>query len=407
MGLPQLSPGPGRQLLQAVWELASGAGRWPTFAELDRRLDSAFDLQALDVLREMPPGFLHGAGPNSQVPLLDNEEIGLTVAGVAACRNTDELLMVFIEFVQMATGIEKGWQPPVGQPDAMPGLTDAEFALHARTLPAAGREHLLQLLFLMLQAERGGWAGFTASPTAGHWAAIFNREIRVFRNVSDIDDYWSRRFKPWEGQDNSPAPAIPVSANHAVVISGSQGAQTGDAGMQVNYFIREYIDQRGDAVPGEAGILSEPADGARASEPIAPSARFAEGAQEALWLRPVLRRMEEDVRAASVALEKAKIRGSQIILSTKISQWCFSCYIVKAGVPTDRIWQDRRQQLAGLPGRQDLYESLQAAYSYIAELWGGIAQGANVYLKGRELAEMLAVFRNAERAIGKELDELG
>jgi hypothetical protein len=266
--LPQLSPGPSRQLLQAVWELAFGEGRWPTFAELDRRLDSVYELQALDVLGEIPPGFLYGVGPNSPVPPPDSQEIGLTVAGVAACRNTDELLTVFVEFIQMATSIEKGWQPPPGQTDAMPSLTDAEFALHARTLPAARREHLLRLLFLLLQAERGGCAGFTVAPAVGHWAATFNREIRVFRNVADMDDYWSRRFKPWESWTDSPAPDPLASTRRTVTISESQGMQAGDGGMQVNYFIREYIDQRGDA---GTGIPAGSADGARA--PVGPTAQ--------------------------------------------------------------------------------------------------------------------------------------
>jgi hypothetical protein len=62
-------------------------------------------------------------------------------------------------------------------------------------------------LFLILQAERGGWAGPSADPKTGHWAVSFNREIRAFRQVADIDDYWSRRFKPWKAARSTPTPA--------------------------------------------------------------------------------------------------------------------------------------------------------------------------------------------------------
>jgi hypothetical protein len=47
--------------------MANGSLRWPVFAELDRRLYSGYDIQALDVLRVMAPGFLYGIGPSSPV----------------------------------------------------------------------------------------------------------------------------------------------------------------------------------------------------------------------------------------------------------------------------------------------------------------------------------------------------
>jgi hypothetical protein len=210
MTLPEVPPGPSRHLLQVVWNIASETGHWPTFAELDRRLDSPYDIQALDVLRVMPEGFLYGVGPNSPMPLADSHEIGLTVAGLAGCQNTSEILSVFIEFIQMATRLEKGWQPPPGQPDAQASLTDIEFASRARALPAAGRGRILQLLLLVIRTERNGWAGYAADPGTGHWTISFSREIRAFRNVHDIDDYWSCRFKPWETRHAAPAPVTPV-----------------------------------------------------------------------------------------------------------------------------------------------------------------------------------------------------
>jgi hypothetical protein len=177
--------------------------RWPTFAELDRRLDSEHDIQALEVFRELPPGFLYGVDPDSSVPPMDGQEIGLTVAGVAVCHNTREILPVFVEFIQLATSAEKGWQPPADKPTAQPSLTDIEFASLARTLPVADRGHMLQLLFLVLKAEGTGWADYSDEPGTGHWAISFNRQIRVFRKARDIDEYWSRRLKPWEAQSTT------------------------------------------------------------------------------------------------------------------------------------------------------------------------------------------------------------
>ncbi|MGH9466466.1 MAG: TIR domain-containing protein [Terriglobales bacterium] len=186
-------------LLQTVWDLACGILHWPTFAELDRSLYTRHEIQALDVLREMPAGFLYGIGPTSPMPPTESQEIGLTVAGVEKCQNTSEILAVFIEFMQMATRTEKGWVPPPGQPDALPSLTEAEFASHASTLPAAGRDHILRLLFLILKTERMGWGGCSADG-AGHWTISFTREIRRFKNVTNLSNYWAERSKPWESQ---------------------------------------------------------------------------------------------------------------------------------------------------------------------------------------------------------------
>lgn len=188
--------------------MASTSLRWPVFAELDRRLYSSYDIQVLDVMRVMPPGFLYGVGPNSPLPPGDTQEIGLTVAGVAACPNTDEILSVFVEFIQVATVTEKAWLPPSDDPARLPALTDGEFAARARTLPAAGREDLLRLLFLITKTEGAGWAGLSSNPETGRWTVSLTRQIRDFANVSDIDDYWSRRYKPWEA--GHPATATPA-----------------------------------------------------------------------------------------------------------------------------------------------------------------------------------------------------
>lgn len=184
--------------------MALGGLRWPVFAELDRRLYSAYDIDALESIKAMPPGFLWGVGPNSPVQPGDGQEIGLTVAGVAACPNTDEILAVFVEFIQIAAITEKAWQPPHHDPTTLPKLTDADFAARARTLPAAGRENLLRELFLIIKTERQGWAGLSNNRETGEWAVSLSRQIRDFANVRDIDDYWSRRYKPWESGHPGP-----------------------------------------------------------------------------------------------------------------------------------------------------------------------------------------------------------
>jgi hypothetical protein len=222
--LPVPPPGPCRQLVQVVWELTFTGLRWPTFAELDRRLDQAYDVQAFDVLRDMPPGLLWGIGADS--PPTDDQTIGLTVAGIAACPNSDEILTAFIDFVRMAASTERDWRPLPDQASALPRLTDAEFTAQARTLPAAGRDALLLLLFRVLQIERDGWGRPMIDPQSGNWAVSLTREIRPFRGVADLDDYWSRRHKPWKAPAPAPRPLAPTSEaawNRAKLLTAEPG----------------------------------------------------------------------------------------------------------------------------------------------------------------------------------------
>jgi hypothetical protein len=227
VALPTPPSGQALQLLETTWQMASANLRWPVFAELDRRLYSSYDIQALDVIRAIPPGFLYGVGPNSPLPPAETQEIGLTVAGVAACPNSSEILSVFVEFIQMAAITEKVWLPPSDDPACPPTLTDADFAARARTLPAAGREHLLRLLFLIIQAERSGWAGLSSNPQTGQWAVSLSRQIRDFATISDIDDYWSRRYKPWESGASFPRPVAPTTpVNPPAAGSSARGDET-------------------------------------------------------------------------------------------------------------------------------------------------------------------------------------
>jgi hypothetical protein len=242
MTLPQAPTGRSRRLIQTIWEIAGETEHWPTFSSLDRRLDSQYDMQALEVLREIPLGFLYGVRPNSPMPPADSQEIGLTVAGVAGCQNTSEILSVFVEFMQIATRMEEDWQPPADEPNAQPVLTDTEFAARARTLPAHRRGHVLRLLFLILQSEHIGLAGYAAGRDAGHWSVTFTREIRAFRDINDINDYWSRRFNTRENW-RAAAAASPViaSPDHPAVsyifnapVSGTNVAVGGSATQRAN-----------------------------------------------------------------------------------------------------------------------------------------------------------------------------
>jgi Predicted nucleotide-binding protein containing TIR-like domain len=228
MVMPTPPAGRCQQLVEAAWDFASANAHWPSYAELDRWVDRRHDMQIDDVLREMPPGILWGINPNNFMVPSDSQEIGLTVAGVAACPGTDKVLSLYVEFIQLAAEAEKYWEPPDGSSNTFPTVKDVDYASQSYLLPVTERDHILQLVLLIIKAEQAGWGGLWQQPDS-HWGVTITREIRRFRNVADIDDYWSKRYKYWESQP--PAPAQPVAPYQAEIVpSGESAARVpGDA----------------------------------------------------------------------------------------------------------------------------------------------------------------------------------
>jgi hypothetical protein len=163
-------------------------------------------------------------------------------------------------------------------------------------------------------------------------------------------------------------------------------------------------DRRAHSESDEEGLAADEQSAQHPGpEPQAPGIRTAE---EAGWLRPVLRRMEADLREALASLEKAEENEKRFHI-VWASRWVFPPSAGEVGTPTDRIWQEHRKRFARLHDRLDLYDSLQIAYSHIARMHSLMSQHRYLPLSKREFTETFAVLRNAEAVISKELDELG
>jgi hypothetical protein len=202
MTLPEPPEEEPRLLLQAVWDLSSEMQRWPTFAELDRRWDARHDSDVIDVMRQLPAGYITGFS-STMLPQASTT-MGLTVAGAAVCQDSQEVLATFLDFLRVAAATEREWNPRTDDPDARPALSDQDYERRARGLPAAGRADLLQLLFQLLKTEPCGWTGLGGPDADGHWTVTLGRGVRLYRGVTDLDDYWSRRHKPWERDLTAP-----------------------------------------------------------------------------------------------------------------------------------------------------------------------------------------------------------
>lgn len=208
--MPQPPPGESLQVLWTIWDLAFETGKWPTFGELDRRWDRQYETDVLHILSQLPEGLTNGF--STMPPPQDSTRIGLTVAGAAACQGARETLTAFLDFLRVATETEKAWRPPPETPEAHPSLTDQDYANLSHGLPAAGRQHLLQLLFRLIHSEYGAWNTLSGPDADGHWRVTFDRRIRQYRNVTDLHTYWTKRPKYWEprpeAQTSGPSPEL-------------------------------------------------------------------------------------------------------------------------------------------------------------------------------------------------------
>jgi uncharacterized protein (TIGR02391 family) len=185
MTLPVPSDPREAAVLNAIFVLFRATGRWPAFADLDRYLDAHAEPDSEGVLLGMGPALLYGVAPHTR-PLRNDQPVGLTLAGLAACEGSDEDVSTFLGLVGLAATIEA--EREIGSPE--PTITP-KIASDRLRLPAAGRSELLDRAGEVLATEPWGWTGYARDAETSAWSFSFDRRVRRFRAVDSIERYWS------------------------------------------------------------------------------------------------------------------------------------------------------------------------------------------------------------------------
>jgi hypothetical protein len=236
MAFPEPASERSRQILQVIWDLSLDQRRkqaaWPTLAALlaALRLQEAVAEnqpqspgtvlraeEAEALLAQMPRGLINGLGLGVHGELGADKELSLTVAGIAACRDTEETLTLFLRFVQHLVGQEKMlWGDGSFSRDQTELGTSFKLfrAYNARDSSAMPRRPLSRTgivpqLYLILASEPMPWVDLSKY-YQGNWWVKFDRRIRYFKNIRNLNDYWESRFKPWEFPGQVPYPAVTV-----------------------------------------------------------------------------------------------------------------------------------------------------------------------------------------------------
>jgi hypothetical protein len=123
------------------------------------------------------------------------------------------------------------------------------------------------------------------------------------------------------------------------------------------------------------------------------AADAASRAEQARWLRPVLREINGDLRQAAAGVDKAHRERS------------YSG--VRHEFDLSQTWEDNRRRLAALEGTGDLYDTLRDAYAGIARMYRITSRPGTAPTEAQGLPGVLEAIRKAEVAVGKELADIG
>ena len=190
--------------------------------------------EAEALLAQIPAGFINDIGLDGRRKPDDKQELSLTVAGVAACRDTEKILSLFLQFIQHAvssqlqlssnTGLKRrsSYRYAGGASNifrTQPGsflvghsTSGDDFIRSCPTLPKRPwkKDKLLRQLHLILASEPGLWR-YISGYHHGDWQLAFDRRILYFEDIRDLNDYWACRFKPWESSGQVPYPVVAAS----------------------------------------------------------------------------------------------------------------------------------------------------------------------------------------------------
>lgn len=174
-------------MLSTIWDLFIERGEFPTFRQIDRRLDQQLGLDAYAIVQSIPDGLIYGSRTPS-----DQDNVGVTVAGAAVLPRANELLGLFVDAVRYGAELHRTWAGLPTEATDDPVIKGAALP-HAIQMPASGRDQLLRCLQVLLENENWGWK------SASHgleWTFTLDRRVRAFRDVIDVHDYLVRRYGP-------------------------------------------------------------------------------------------------------------------------------------------------------------------------------------------------------------------
>ncbi|OWA26054.1 MULTISPECIES: hypothetical protein [unclassified Streptomyces] len=177
-----------QELLQTVWNVFASTSEWPTFDWVDRKLDRQ-EIDTVAALAQLPDGLMRGLPDPSRPVPQDDAVLALTIAGVARCNGSSDVVLLFLALIRVLAETERKWQ--AGPGGEKPTLSECTAIRRLNLMPIEDHTTLLLQARTLAQFEPGIEGHHIAS--GGEWTLKVGRSIRPFREVGDIGAYWCTR----------------------------------------------------------------------------------------------------------------------------------------------------------------------------------------------------------------------
>lgn len=175
-------------LLDTVW--AETVEHWPQYAIVDRLLYSDHNLDIDELVRRTPGELLIGGRGGGGAAPSPQDQLKLTVAGVAACHDMDAEIDAFLAAVRLAVEAEaedprSADQPSITANQVIRGASDGQTRADSPETAMLAR----RVGLLVVNEPWTSWS----SLYEGGWEIRPDRRVRRYRDVVNIADYWDRR----------------------------------------------------------------------------------------------------------------------------------------------------------------------------------------------------------------------
>lgn len=190
----------GRTIVDAVCDLFRARGAWPTFAILDRRLDRRHQIDAQAALNAIPRSYIRR--DRFSQAYRDNDEVRLTLRGLASCPDSAEDLARLTDFVGWVARRERNHDPDeTGQPLI---ITSDEAAAELG-LDTTGEEDAATIgrLWKLIDLVPDLSTGSSWRDDPPWWQLTVSRAVRTYRDLSGPDDLARRADDYWARADES------------------------------------------------------------------------------------------------------------------------------------------------------------------------------------------------------------
>ncbi|HKI18985.1 MAG TPA: nucleoside 2-deoxyribosyltransferase [Isosphaeraceae bacterium] len=198
MHVPEFSADQVR-LLSVVYSGFRVDGTWPTTAYVDSILahDHGLDIDA--ILAGMPPGVVRASGGYGT-----NSTIEITIAGLRGVAIASQDLQSYVAIIRHAAKLEREIRPGPREDGQFDITSEMMTAILGQPTGVEDARRLLEIMRLdNLNSGSGG------PDPDGKWMIHFDRRVRPYLDVQDIDDYLARQPDPPQHTWAAPPAAEP------------------------------------------------------------------------------------------------------------------------------------------------------------------------------------------------------